>query len=242
MNVLVTGTAGFIGSHVAHALLNEGHTVVGYDNFNDYYGIQLKVDRHAALEKRHGYAGIRADLCDQPTLARVFGETQFDAVCHLAAQAGVRYSLTHPHAYQKSNLEGFLNILEACRQARIPRLVYASSSSVYGGNTKLPFSESDPVDTPVSLYAATKKANELMAHTYTHSAFFASPLTLHLSHTSGALTRNPGAALPYPLQAALSASAWQPLFERYNRTATHGYQWDRCGGAGVEGVSRQPRR
>jgi UDP-glucuronate 4-epimerase len=168
MNVLVTGTAGFIGSHLAVALLNEGHTVVGLDNFNDYYSVQLKRDRHALLTGRPGYTGLEGDLCDATLLGRIFSEHRFDAVCNLAAQAGVRYSLTHPLAYQKSNLEGFVNILEACRHAKVPRLVYASSSSVYGGNTKLPFSESDPVDRPISLYAATKKANELMAHTYTH--------------------------------------------------------------------------
>jgi UDP-glucuronate 4-epimerase len=168
MRLFVTGTAGFIGSHLAGALLDEGHDVVGLDNFNDYYSVRLKRDRHARLTGRRGYTGVEGDLCDYPLLARLFKEYAFDGVCHLAAQAGVRYSLTNPFAYQKSNLEGFINILEACRHARIPRLVYASSSSVYGNNTKLPFSESDPVDHPISLYAATKKANELMAHTYTH--------------------------------------------------------------------------
>jgi len=168
MKILVTGPAGFIGFHVSQALLADGHTVTGYDNFNDYYGVQLKRDRSAILEQNPDFTLVDADLCDYGRLAECVAEGSFDCVCHLAAQAGVRYSLTHPFAYQKSNLEGFLNILEACRHARIPRLVYASSSSVYGGNTKLPFSEEDPVDTPVSLYAATKKANELMAHTYTH--------------------------------------------------------------------------
>jgi UDP-glucuronate 4-epimerase len=168
MNILVTGAAGFIGSHLTHKLLDLGHTVVGLDNFNDYYSVQLKRDRHALLEKRKGYTGVEADLCDHERLTALFQKHAFDRVCHLAAQAGVRYSLTHPFVYQKANLEGFLSILEACRHAKTPRLVYASSSSVYGGNTKLPFSESDPVDHPVSLYAATKKANELMAHTYTH--------------------------------------------------------------------------
>ncbi|MEI6563602.1 MAG: NAD-dependent epimerase/dehydratase family protein [bacterium] len=168
MNVLVTGTAGFIGMHLAKTLLEEGHTVVGLDNFNDYYSVQLKRDRHARLTGFPNYTGIEGDLCDSALLARIFRKYPFDVACNLAAQAGVRYSLTNPGAYQKSNLEGFLNILEACRHAKTPRLVYASSSSVYGGNKKLPFSESDPVNNPVSLYAATKKANELMAHCYTH--------------------------------------------------------------------------
>jgi UDP-glucuronate 4-epimerase len=168
MKILVTGTAGFIGFHLARALLDDGHEVVGYDNFNDYYSVQLKRDRHAILEKRPGYCGTEADLCDRETLQRVFRERKIELVCHLAAQAGVRYSLKNPFAYQRSNLEGFLNVLEACRQNSVSRLVYASSSSVYGGNTRLPFSESDPVDTPISLYAATKKSNELMAHAYSH--------------------------------------------------------------------------
>jgi UDP-glucuronate 4-epimerase len=168
MKVLVTGAAGFIGFHVSRALLEQGHEVVGYDNFNDYYAVQLKRDRHDILEQTPGYTGLEADLCDYDTMQWCFGEHRFDRVCHLAAQAGVRYSITHPFTYQKSNLEGLLNILEACRQAGVKRFVYASSSSVYGGNTKLPLSESDRVDTPVSLYAATKKAAELMAHVYTH--------------------------------------------------------------------------
>ena len=168
MKVLITGTAGFIGMHLAHKLLAEGHTVVGIDNFNDYYDVNLKRNRHARLTAHANYTGIEADLCDMETLEACFSENNFDVVCNLAAQAGVRYSLEHPHVYQKANLEAFLNILECCRHANVPRLVYASSSSVYGGNTKLPFSESDSVDAPVSLYAATKKANELMAHCYTH--------------------------------------------------------------------------
>ncbi len=168
MKVLVTGTAGFIGSHLAHALLDDGHDVVGLDNFNDYYAVALKRARHARLEKRKGYIGVEADICDYDALQASFRKHRFDRVCHLAAQAGVRYSLTHPFVYQKSNLEGFLAVLEACRHAKVSRLVYASSSSVYGGNTKLPFSEDDRVDSPVSLYAATKKANELMAHCYGH--------------------------------------------------------------------------
>ena len=168
MRVLITGTAGFIGMHTAHAMLDSGWEVVGLDNFNDYYDVSLKESRHATLETRSGYSGHRMDLCERKKLNNLFKEVRPDAVCHLAAQAGVRYSLTNPHAYQTANLEGFLSILEACRHYGKPRLVYASSSSVYGGNTKLPFSEEDRVDSPVSLYAATKKANELMAHTYSH--------------------------------------------------------------------------
>lgn len=168
MKIFVTGTAGFIGSHLAHSLLDDGHEVIGLDNFNDYYGVQLKLDRHVLLEGRKGYTGIKGDLTDYNLLTSNFQQHKPDRVCHLAAQAGVRYSITHPFAYQKANLEGHLNILEACRHAKIQRLVYASSSSVYGGNKKVPFSESDPVDSPISLYAATKKADELMSHTYTH--------------------------------------------------------------------------
>lgn len=169
MKILVTGTAGFIGYHLAMRLLKEGHTVFGYDNFNDYYSVDLKRDRHAQLEQSPNYQWVKADLCELDTLRGVFSTFQPECVVNLAAQAGVRYSISNPHVYLKSNLEGFLNVLECCRHAENkPRLVYASSSSVYGGNTELPFSEEQPVDTPVSLYAATKKANELMAHCYSH--------------------------------------------------------------------------
>ena len=168
MKILVTGAAGFIGSNVAHALLDAGHKVIGLDNFNNYYPVALKDARHAKLEVREGYIGLRGDLADYDFLASAFKSHSPDRVCHLAAQAGVRYSLENPHAYEQSNLAGHLNILECCRHHDIDRLVYASSSSVYGGNKKVPFSEDDPVDHPVSLYAATKKANELMAHSYTH--------------------------------------------------------------------------
>lgn len=168
MKLLVTGTAGFIGFNLARSLLEDGHSVTGIDNFNDYYDVQLKRDRHSLLERYKLYDYLDSSICDAEKVNICFSSHSFDVVCHLAAQAGVRYSLTHPHAYSESNLTGFLNILEACRHSHIKRLVYASSSSVYGGNTKLPFSESDNVDLPISLYAATKKANELMAHTYTH--------------------------------------------------------------------------
>lgn len=168
MKIFVTGSAGFIGSHLAHALLDDGHQVIGFDNFNDYYDVTLKEARNARLEIREGFTLIRGDLTDFQLLTSNFQQHKPDLVCHLAAQAGVRYSLENPWVYQQANLQGHLNILEACRHAGMARLVYASSSSVYGGNTKIPFSEEDPVDRPVSLYAATKKADELMSHTYTH--------------------------------------------------------------------------
>ena len=168
MRILVTGAAGFIGSTLSHALLARRHEVVGFDNFNDYYPVALKEARAARLEGRPGFRMVRGDLADSAAVGALFSGPRFDVVVNLAAQAGVRYSLTNPMAYVSSNLTGFVNVLEACRHHGLPRLVYASSSSVYGGNTKLPFSEDDRVDTPVSLYAATKKSNELMAHVYTH--------------------------------------------------------------------------
>ena len=168
---LVTGAAGFIGMHVAQALLARGDEVVGIDNLNDYYSPQLKQDRLTHLQQQAGAEHWRfeqMDVADNAALQALFARERFDGVVHLAAQAGVRYSLTNPHAYAQSNLVGFVNILEACRHHATAHLVYASSSSVYGGNVKMPFAETDPVDHPVSLYAATKKANELMAHTYSH--------------------------------------------------------------------------
>lgn len=168
MKILVTGAAGFIGSYVAHELLNDGHEVVGFDNFNDYYDVSLKEARAVRLAEREGVTLIRGDLADYESLLSTFQFYEPQLVCHLAAQAGVRYSIENPFVYQQSNLAGHLNMLEACRHFNVQRLVYASSSSVYGGNKKVPFSEDDPVDHPVSLYAATKKANELMSHTYTH--------------------------------------------------------------------------
>ena len=169
MKILITGFAGFIGFHAAQAFLRRGWHVVGVDNFCDYYNVALKRDRAALLTTQERFAGRELDICDCAALSREFEDEAPDVVLNLAAQPGVRYSITHPFVYQKTNLEGFLNVLECCRHAaKVPKLVYASSSSVYGGNKKMPFEESDPVDTPVSLYAATKKANELMAHTYSH--------------------------------------------------------------------------
>jgi UDP-glucuronate 4-epimerase len=168
MTVLVTGAAGFIGSFVAHRLLDRGDDVVGLDNISDYYDPKLKLARLARLEKREGFRFLRQDIAAGDAMARLFAEHRFDAVIHLAAQAGVRHSLENPGAYARSNLVGFTNILEGCRHSGVKHLVYASSSSVYGANEKLPFSVSDNVDHPVSFYAATKKANELMAHSYAH--------------------------------------------------------------------------
>ncbi len=168
MKVLVTGAAGFIGMSVAQRLLARGDEVVGLDNLNDYYEVSLKESRLALLQVQAGFRFVRMDVAHRDDIAALFAQQRFDAVVHLAAQAGVRYSLRNPHAYVDSNLVGFVNVLEGCRHHQVRHLVYASSSSVYGGNTKMPFAESDAVDHPVSLYAATKKANELMAHTYSH--------------------------------------------------------------------------
>ena len=168
MNVLVTGAAGFIGYHVAQALLARGDTVVGFDSVNDYYDVALKEARLARLRPHPGFAFVKGGLEDAAAVGALFAGRPFDRVIHLAAQAGVRYSLTNPGAYVQSNLVGFMNILEACRHARTAHLTYASSSSVYGLNSRQPLSVHDNVDHPISLYAASKKANELMAHTYSH--------------------------------------------------------------------------
>lgn len=167
MKFLVTGAAGFIGFHIAQRLLNEGHDVVGIDNMNDYYDVSLKQARLDRLSSP-AFHFQQLDLADREGMATLFAAEQFDRVIHLAAQAGVRYSLENPYAYADGNLMGYLNILEGCRHTKVKHLVYASSSSVYGLNRKMPFSTEDAVDHPVSLYAATKKANELMAHTYSH--------------------------------------------------------------------------
>lgn len=168
MNFLVTGSAGFIGYHVAERLLAAGHQVVGIDNLNDYYDVSLKQARLALLADKPAFRFIKLDLADREGMAALFAEHKFQRVIHLGAQAGVRYSLENPLAYADSNLVGHLNVLEGCRHNKVEHLVYASSSSVYGLNRKLPFSTYDSVDHPVSLYAATKKANELMAHSYSH--------------------------------------------------------------------------
>lgn len=168
MKILLTGVAGFIGYHVAERLLARGEEVIGLDNLNAYYDVRLKQARLARLDGRTGFTFRRLDLADRAGMERLFAAVRPQRVVHLAAQAGVRYSLQNPHAYVESNLVGFLHILEGCRQHGVEHLVYASSSSVYGANTRMPFSVHHNVDHPLSLYAASKKANELMAHTYSH--------------------------------------------------------------------------
>lgn len=166
--ILVTGSAGFIGFHLAKALLAAGETVIGLDNFNSYYAPELKRARAEVLSRHKNFFTVEKDLTDRDAIEQCLRRFSPELVCHLAAQAGVRYSLQNPYAYQQSNLEGFVNLIEQARLHRVKRFVYASSSSVYGGNTKMPYSEDDPVNTPVSLYAATKRSNELIAYTYTH--------------------------------------------------------------------------
>lgn len=166
--VLVTGTAGFIGSHVAHRLLDEGWRVVGLDNLNDYYDVQLKKARLERLNRREGYEHVHADLVDRDAIERLFERFRPGRVVHLAAQAGVRYAATNPHVYAASNVVGFLHVLEGCRHFPVEHLVFASTSSVYGANTSMPFSEHQSAEHPLTLYAATKKADEMMAHSYAH--------------------------------------------------------------------------
>lgn len=167
-NALITGAAGFIGFHLAKKLLDGGYRIIGVDNINDYYDIQLKLDRLDILKQYENFSFYKIDLSDKNSLEAIFSDNRIDVVVNLAAQAGVRYSLKNPQAYVNSNLVGFANILECCRFKKVKHLVFASSSSVYGANTKMPFSVHHNVDHPVSLYAATKKSNELMAHTYSH--------------------------------------------------------------------------
>ncbi|MEB3281420.1 MAG: NAD-dependent epimerase [Lyngbya sp.] len=168
MKILVTGAAGFIGFHLCQSLLQRGDTVIGLDNLNSYYEVSLKTARLEQLSPLKNFTFYQLDLVDREQVKQLFSEQQFDAVAHMAAQAGVRYSLQNPYAYVDSNLAGFMNILEGCRHANVKHLVFASSSSVYGTNKKIPFAVEDNVDYPVSLYASTKKANELMAHSYSH--------------------------------------------------------------------------
>ena len=168
MKILVTGSAGFIGSSLALSLLERGDKVIGIDNYNDYYDPSLKADRLARHENHENYTHIKMDIEDEEAIKHLFSENQFDCVVNLAAQAGVRYSIENPLAYVNTNIVGFTHILEGCRHNNVKHLVYASSSSVYGANTSMPFSVHDNVDHPLSFYAASKKANELMAHTYSH--------------------------------------------------------------------------
>lgn len=168
MKILVTGAAGFVGFHLSKRLCQRGDTVVGIDNLNDYYDVNIKKSRLEQLSQFPNFTFIKLDLADRDGIANLFKEQQFDKVANLAAQAGVRYSLTNPHAYMDSNIIGFCNILEGCRHNQVKHLVYASSSSVYGANTNYPFSENNNIDHPVALYAASKKANEAMAHSYAH--------------------------------------------------------------------------
>jgi len=167
-NLLVTGVAGFVGFHLCQRLLDRRDTIIGIDNLNNYYDVSLKQARLEQLKNRSGFSFKKLDLADREGINQLFAQGNFEQVAHLAAQAGVRYSLKNPYAYVDSNLVGFLNILEGCRHSQIQHLVYASSSSVYGANKKIPFSVEDNVDYPISLYAATKKSNELIAHSYSH--------------------------------------------------------------------------
>ena len=167
-NILVTGSAGFVGFHLCQKLLANGETVIGVDNLNDYYDVNLKQARLEQLFPYDNFQFFQLDIANRDKIAELFATCKPELVINLAAQAGVRHSLTHPHTYVDSNLVGFTNILEGCRHTGVKHLVYASSSSVYGANTKIPFAVGDRVDSPVSLYAATKKANELMAYTYSH--------------------------------------------------------------------------
>src|SRR5215211_1020103 len=175
MRILVTGAAGFIGFHVSKSLLDRGHEVAGVDNLNDYYDVRLKLARLEQLNGRNGFRFIKQDIADRTSMPELFAEERPERVVHLAAQAGVRHAFDHPHDYIDANIIGFMNVLEGCRQNQVQHLVFASTSAVYGANTSMPFSVHQNVDHPVSLYGATKKANELMAHSYAH--LFKLPVT-----------------------------------------------------------------
>lgn len=167
-SILITGAAGFIGFHLSRKLCKRGSSIIGIDNLNDYYDVELKKSRLSILESKENFSFVKMDIIDRPKLVELFRDNNIQSIVHLAAQAGVRYSIENPQAYIDTNVTGFLNILEICREFKLPYLVYASSSSVYGANRKLPFSELDVTDSPLSLYGATKKTNELMAYTYSH--------------------------------------------------------------------------
>ena len=227
---LVTGSAGFIGYHVARTLLEHGARVVGLDNFNDYYSPDLKHDRDRELRRHPNFTSVTADLADLPALEALFETHRPQKICHLAAQAGVRYSLINPFAYQKSNLEGFLNLMELAKRSRVERFVYASSSSVYGGLTEMPFSEGQRVDTPISLYAATKKANELMAHAYTH-LFGLQTVGLRFFTVYGPWGR-PDMAMWLFADAMLQGRAHQGVQLRPDAAGFYLYRRHRSGGGG----------
>nr|WP_324073110.1 SDR family NAD(P)-dependent oxidoreductase [Klebsiella pneumoniae] len=232
MKFLVTGAAGFIGFHIAQRLLNEGHDVVGIDNMNDYYDVSLKQARLDRLASP-AFHFQQLDLADREGMAKLFAAEQFDRVIHLAAQAGVRYSLENPYAYADANLMGYLNILEGCRHTKVKHLVYASSSSVYGLNRKMPFSTEDSVDHPVSLYAATKKANELMAHTYSH--LYGIPTTGLRFFTVYGPWGRPDMALFKVHESDAGRKKYRRLQLRQNEARLHLYRRHRRGGGSGAG-------
>jgi len=227
MKILVTGAAGFIGYAVSMAALGRKNEVHGVDNLNAYYDVQLKESRLAALQGNAAFHFTRLDIADREKVAELFSSNGFDAVVHLAAQAGVRYSMENPYAYGDSNLTGFLNILEGCRQSKVGHLVYASSSSVYGSNAKLPFAEDDNVDHPISLYAATKKANELMAHSYSH--LYGIPTTGLRFFTAYGPWGRPDMAL-FKFTKGILAGEPIPVFNRGEMTRDFTYIDDVVGG------------